>query len=50
MVKNLPTDAGDTGSIPHPGRSHMLALEQLSPYATITEPVLPEATTTEPMC
>ena len=24
VVKNLPTDAGDTGSIPVPGRSHML--------------------------
>ena len=22
MVKNLPTNAGDTGSIPGPGRSH----------------------------
>ena len=24
MVKNLPANAGDTGSIPGPGRSHML--------------------------
>ena len=24
MVKNLPADAGDTDSIPSPGRSHML--------------------------
>ena len=24
MVKNPPFDAGDTGSIPDPGRSHML--------------------------
>ena len=23
MVKNLPANAGDTGSIPGPGRSHM---------------------------
>ena len=23
MVKNLPCDAGDTGSVPGPGRSHM---------------------------
>ena len=23
MVKNLPTSAGDTGSVPCPGRSHM---------------------------
>ena len=24
VVKNLPDNAGDTGSIPDPGRSHML--------------------------
>ena len=24
VVKNPPANAGDTGSIPHPGRSHML--------------------------
>ena len=24
VAKNLPTNAGDTGSIPGPGRSHML--------------------------
>ena len=24
VVKNLPASAGDTGSIPGPGRSHML--------------------------
>ena len=24
VVKNLPANAGDTGSIPAPGRSHML--------------------------
>ena len=24
MVKNLPANAGDTGSSPGPGRSHML--------------------------
>ena len=24
VVKNLPANAGDTGSIPGPGRSHML--------------------------
>ena len=30
VVKNPPANAGDTGSSPGPGRSHMLA-EQLSP-------------------
>ena len=44
-VKNLPANAGDTGSIPGPGRSHMLqsiphAAERLSPCATTTEPAL----------
>ena len=24
MVKNIPANAGDTGSIPSPGKSHML--------------------------
>ena len=37
VVKNPPANAGDTGSIPGPGRSHMCA-EQLSPQATTTEP------------
>ena len=39
MVKHLPANAGDTGLIPNQGRLHMLP-EQLSPYATTTEPVL----------
>ena len=39
VVKNLPANAGDTGSSPGPGRSHM-AVEQLSPCTTTTEPVL----------
>ena len=52
VVKNLPVNAGDTGSfdpcswkIPH-------AAEQLSPCATTTEHALwsPRATTTEPAC
>ena len=38
-VKNPPANAGDTGSIPGLGRSHM-PLEQLSPCATTTEPAL----------
>ena len=46
VVKNLPANAGDTGSSLGPGRSHT---EQLSPCATTTEPVLYSlrATTTE---
>ena len=36
MVKNLPANAGDMGSIPDPGRSHV----QLSRWATATEYVL----------
>ena len=37
MGKNPLATAGDTGSIPGPGRSH-IAMEQLSPCVTITEP------------
>ena len=36
---NLPANAGDTGSIPGPGRFPHAA-EQLSPCATTTEPAL----------
>ena len=36
MVKILPANAGDMGSIPAPGRSH-IAVEQLSPFAKTTE-------------
>ena len=39
VVKNLPANAGDTGSIPGPGRSHML-WEQLSAGTTAPESVL----------
>ena len=38
VVKKLPANAGDTGSIPGLGRSHML---QLSPCPTVTEPACP---------
>ena len=38
VVKNLPANAGDTGSSPGLGRSHML--QSISPCATITEPAL----------
>ena len=45
MVKNLPANAGDTGSIPY-------AAEQLSLCATAIEPVLQSQgnTTTGPAC
>ena len=54
MVKNPPANAGDTGSIPGPGGSHMprsnwADVEQLSSWATTAEPVLwsPHATAAE---
>ena len=37
MEKNPPANAGDTGSIPALGRVHV-PVEQLSPWATTTEP------------
>ena len=46
VVKNPPANAGDTGSSPGPGRSHMLrsnearAPQLLSLRATTTEPAL----------
>ena len=39
MVKNLPANAGDVGSIPDSGKIPH-AVERLSPCATATEPVL----------
>ena len=55
MVKNLPANAGDTGSSPGPGGSHMLrsnkarAPQLLSLRSRAREPQLlsPHATTTE---
>ena len=38
MVKNLPSNAGDTGSIPGQGTKISDAVGQLSPCATTTEP------------
>ena len=35
VVKNSPSNIGDLGSIPGPGRSHV----PLSPHITTTEPV-----------
>ena len=37
MVKNLPYNAGDTGSIPGQGTKIPYAVGQLSPCATTTE-------------
>ena len=42
VVKNLPTNAEDTDSIPGLGRSH-IATEQLSPCTTTTEACMPRA-------
>ena len=50
MVKNVPANAGDTGSSPGLGRSHMpRALKLLSLCSTAHEPQLlsPRAATTE---
>ena len=38
MVKNPPVSAGDMGSIPGPGRFHMI-----SPFVTTTEAQVPRA-------
>ena len=38
VVGNLPANAGDTGSIPDPGRFHMSKIPQLSQCASTTEP------------
>ena len=48
VVKNPPANAGDTGSVPGPGRPYM-PLSNLSPCATTTEPALrsPGTPTTE---
>ena len=49
MVKNLPANAGDMGSSPGPGGSHMLrsneahAPQLLSPRAATTEARAPRA-------
>ena len=39
VVKNPPANAGDMGSSPGPGRSHMPVAEQLSLCTTTTEAV-----------
>ena len=49
MVENPPANAGDTGSVPHPGRSHVTRSnyarepQLLSPCATTTEAHAPRA-------
>ena len=61
MVKNPPSNAGDTGSIPGGGTKIPHAVGQLSPRAANTEPVRPgahvpqlernlHATTKDPAC
>jgi len=40
VVKNLPANAGDTGSIPTGSGKIPHGAEKLSPCATTTEPVL----------
>ena len=58
VVKNPPANAGDAGSSPGPGRSHMpwsnkaLAPQLLSQGSRACEPQLlsPRATTTAPTC
>ena len=49
VVKNPPANAGDTGSSPGPGRSHMRASQLLGLRSRAHEPQLlsPHATTTE---
>ena len=55
MVKNLPANAGDTGSIPGPGRSHMsrsnkaCAPQLLSLCSRACEPQLLKPACLEPM-
>ena len=58
MVKNPPTNAGDTGLIPVPGRFHMLRgygahmpqlLKSSSSRAHVPQLLSLQATTTEPM-
>ena len=39
VVKNLPCNAGNTGSIPSQGTKTSHGREQLSPQATTTEPI-----------
>ena len=39
VVKNLPCNAGDAGSIPGRGTKIPQAMEQLSPLTATTEPV-----------
>ena len=43
MVKNLPCNAGDVGSIPGLGTKIAHAVERLSPRARTTEPMHPGA-------
>ena len=46
MVKNLPSNAGDIGSIPGPGTKIPRASGQLSPHTITAEPEFSGAHTT----
>ena len=46
VVRNPPANAGDTGSSPGPGKSHM----PWSNKARAPQLLSPQATTTEPTC
>ena len=35
MFKNLPANTGDTGSIPHPGRSHVTKINKIGNRKTM---------------
>ena len=48
VVKNPPANAGDTGSIPGPGRSHMLRSNEARAPQLLS--LCFRATTTEPVC
>ena len=43
VVKNLPSNAGDMGLIPHRGTKIPQAVGQLSPHAATTEPTCSRA-------
>ena len=43
MVKNIPANAGDTGSIPGLGRCHMPWRATKPQCASVTEPAFPRA-------
>ena len=42
VIKNPPSNAGDTGSIPGQGTKICYAMGQLSPHAIAREPCVPQ--------